>query len=89
MKVLKGNLSFFKYVSLKTKGNNYRCPTQGAENYHLQAEGRALEDILANSPDCLLAVFFSDTFLPLHQRVDPVRFFLEDHDFAQPPKNRS
>ena len=49
----------------KTKGNNYRCPTKGAENGHLQAERRALEDILANDAErhqylgqlcCLIAV---------------------------------
>ena len=32
--------------------------TRGAEKGHLQAEQRALEDILANSPDFLLAVSF-------------------------------
>ena len=30
-------------------------PTKGAGNYHLQTERRALEDILANFPDCFLA----------------------------------
>ena len=38
-------------------------PTKGAENGHLQAERRALEDILANSTDCVLAVAFRRKFL--------------------------
>ena len=36
---------------------------------------------LGNSPDCLLAVSFGKTFHTLHQRVDQVRFFIENHDF--------
>ena len=44
------------------KGNKHKSPTKGAENCHLQAERRALEDILANSPDCLLLVYFGETF---------------------------
>ena len=47
LKVKNVNLSFLAYISLKTKGNNYKCPTKGAGNGHLQAEHRALEDILA------------------------------------------
>ena len=64
-----GNLSFLTHISLKTKGNNYRCLTKVAENGHLQPSGRALrtfEDILANSTDCLLAVSFGETFHRLH-----------------------
>ena len=30
----------FTYISLKTKGNNYMCPTKGAENGHFLAEHR-------------------------------------------------
>ena len=28
-------------ISLKTKGNNHKCTTRGAENGHLQPSGRA------------------------------------------------
>ena len=42
-------------------------PTKGAENGHLQAERRALEDILANSTDCVLAVSFGEIFQKLYQ----------------------
>ena len=69
---------FSTYISLKT---NYRCPTKDTENSHLQAERRALEDILANSTDGLLAVSFGKTFHTLYQWVYRVRFFLENHDF--------
>ena len=31
-----------------------------------QTERRELEDILVNSPDCLLAVYFRETFHTLH-----------------------
>ena len=59
---------FLRYSSLKTKGNYYRCPTKDAENCQsIQAEHRALEDVLANSTDCLLAVSFGETFHRLHQ----------------------
>ena len=62
-----GNSSFLAYISLKTDGNNYiLCPTEVAENGHLQTERRSLEDILANSPDCLLAVSFDETFRTLY-----------------------
>ena len=47
----------------------------------LQADRRALEDILASSPDCLLAVSFDETSHTLHKRVDRVRVFLEKPDF--------
>ena len=46
----------------------------------LQAERRALEDILSNSTECLMAVSFGETFHTLHQRVDQVRFFHEEPD---------
>ena len=40
------NFIFFStYVSLKTEGNNIRCPTKGAEMGQLQTERHALEDI--------------------------------------------
>ena len=65
MKVKIENLSYFlTYTSLKT--NNHRCPTKYAENGHLQPERPALEDILSNSSDCLVAVSFGETFHTLH-----------------------
>ena len=61
-----GNVSFSTFISLKTNGNNHRCPTKGDANGHLQEKRRALEEILANSPDYLLAVSFGETFHTLH-----------------------
>ena len=60
--VKSGNLSFFQHILVSKQGNNHKCPTRGGEKGHLQTERRVLEDILANSPDCLLAVFFGDIF---------------------------
>ena len=69
MKVKSGNSKFFStFIRLKSNENNYRCQTNGAENGNLQAERCAAEDILANSPDCLLAVSFGETFHTLQQR---------------------
>ena len=86
MNVYSRNLSFLTYISLKTKGNYYRCRTSGAENGHLQAECRALEDILANSPDCLSAVSFGETFHTLQQWVDRVMFSLGNLILHSRPK---
>ena len=71
------NLNFC-FLGLKTKGNNYRGLRKCAENGLLQEERRSLEGIHASSPNCLLAVSFGETFPTLHQRVDRVRFFLEN-----------
>ena len=61
-KGFKGNLCFLTRISLKTKGNNYRCPTKSAENGHLHSERRAIQDILANSTDYLVAVALRPNF---------------------------
>ena len=80
LKIKSGNFSFLTYISLQTKGNNYRCLTKGAENGHLQAERRALEDILVNTPDCLFAISFGETFHTLHQSLSS-SVFLENRVF--------
>ena len=69
--------------------SNFQLLITGARNGHfqppgLQAERRALEDIITNSPDRLLAVL---SLLALESRLSQV--FPCKPYFVQPPKNGS
>ena len=92
LEVKSGSLCSFKHILV----HKLRGTTTGILKKLLkvitssfQAERPALEDILGNSLYCLLAVSFGKSFHTLHQRVDRVRFFLENPDYVQLPKKRS
>ena len=59
---LSSPLSTSILFGLKTKERNYRRPTKSAENGHLHSERRAIQDILANSTDYLVAVALRPNF---------------------------
>ena len=79
---------FLTYISLKIKGVLHRCNKLQVSykrwwklSPSASKQCRALDNILANSIDCLLGVSFGETFLILHQWVYRVKIFLEIHDF--------
>ena len=70
LKVMRGNLGIFiKHILVSKQSGTTTGVLQKVLKMvtsSLQAERRALEDILVNTPDCLFAISFGETFHPLH-----------------------